>query len=120
MTSNPNAPAAMPSASPERVGLGGGSDGLGTTGGGVTFGASASGTAVRVGPGSVGWRAPGASGAANSISVRSGLDGGTSVGALVTGSISVSGPYSTGAATTSGKRCVILGLGSAYAAVVAI
>jgi len=70
----------------------GGIEGLGTTGGGVRFGVSAIGTAVRVGPASVCCRAPGASGAVSSISVRTGAGCGTPVGAFVSGSISVSGP----------------------------
>lgn len=65
---------------------------IGTTGGGVRFVDSASGTEVRVGPGSVSGRCPGAQCGSSSRSVRSGEEPGTVVGALVSGSTSVSGP----------------------------
>ena len=114
-------PNAIPTPRPGRPGWGGGSERLGTTGGGVRFGASTAGTAVRVGPGSVCGRTPGCGGAASSISVRSGAGCGTAVGTEVRGSTSVSGPRSdTACGEASGSRCVTLGNGSACAAVVAI
>jgi hypothetical protein len=60
-TMPPDAVATSNNATNERGALAGGKAGVGTTGGGVRlFGASANGTDVRVGPGSVSRRSPGA------------------------------------------------------------